>query len=541
MNDFGLWSLAPPAAAITMAIATRRVVVSLLAGVLLAALIEAGGNPVAAGIIAGEDLLWDAVAGADGSSHLRVFAFTLLMGAMVGVIHRTGAMKNAVDAMLPLASDRRSGQLVGWAMGLAIFFDDYANTLLLGNALRPLFDRLRISREKLAYLVDSTAAPVAGLALVSTWVAGEIGYIDEGVSNVQQAAGANCFLTPVDGFALFVASIPYRFYVLFALGLVPLVALLNREFGPMVRAEQDALKNPRAATSEFNAADATGRKSAPWHAAVIPIGIMLATVVILLITTGFRWRTIGRPPSMMEIFGNADSYIALVYGALAGFAAAAATAFAHGFSVREIGRGARSGAFAMLPAMAILWLAWSLSTATNSEHLNTAAYLMSWLDASQPGSLLSHAVVLVPTVVFLLASVVAFCTGTSWGTMAILTPLVMETSFRLLTPDGGPLDPANPIFVGSVGSVLAGAIFGDHCSPISDTTVLSSQSSGCDHIAHVRTQLPYALLAAAAAILFGTLPAGFGVSPLIVLPIGFISLLACLLIFGKRITEPSDS
>lgn len=535
MTDFGAWSLVPPVAAIILAIATRRVVLSLLVGVCLGAFIEAFGNPVDAVVIAGEGLIWNAIAGEDGSNHLRVFAFSLLMGAMVGVIHRIGAMRSAVETLLPLARSRRSAQFVGWCMGMIVFFDDYANTLLLGNALRPLFDRLKISREKLAYLVDSTAAPVAGLALISTWVAGEIGYIDEGLGNVAQAAGDNgAFVESADGMSLFIASIPYRFYVLLALVFVPMVALLNRDFGPMLTAEQRAANQTPEKVADPNH---TNRKTAPWFAAIVPIVVMVSVVIALIFATGYS------PPEdeqtssitiLMNTFGNSDSYIALVYGSLAGLVTAIVFAVCYRFSSGVIMKGIRAGALAMVPALAILWLAWSLSTVTNAEHLKSAEYLKGLLAAAVP-------VWLLPTIVFLLASIVAFCTGTSWGTMAILTPLVIETAWKLLAPTGEPINAADPVFVGSIGSVLAGAIFGDHCSPISDTTVLSSQSSGCDHIAHVRTQLPYALLAAVVAILAGTLPIGFGVSPYLCLPVGLILMLACLLIFGKRVIPTLDS
>lgn len=531
MNEYSWFCLAPPIGAILLAILTRRIVISLLFGVCLGALIETHGDFLAAAPIAGEELIWNAIAGEDGSDHLRVFAFTLLMGAMVGVIHRIGAMRSAVELLLPLARTRRSGQLVGWSMGMIVFFDDYANTLLLGSALKPLFDRLKISREKLAYLVDSTAAPVAGLALISTWVAGEIGYIDEGLSNVAQATGgAEAFTQSADGMSLFIASIPYRFYVLFALALVPTVALLNRDFGPMLSAEERAFSQP---DSESAGAIVGERKGAPWFAAIGPIVVMVLVILGLIIATGYSPPEPGKTTTLTEIFGNSDSYIALVYGSLVGLATALVFAWAYRFPTATIAKGVRGGAMAMVPALAILWLAWSLSTVTNADHLNTANYLKDLLALAIP-------VWLLPTVVFLLASVVAFCTGTSWGTMAILTPLVISTAHQLAAPGGAPLDPANPVFVGSIGSVLAGAIFGDHCSPISDTTVLSSQSSGCDHIAHVDTQLPYAMLAAVVAVVCGTLPVGFGVSPYVVIPVGLVLLLAFLFLFGKRVGAESN-
>lgn len=226
----------PPLVAIGLAIATRRVVASLLAGVFTGALIIAAGNPLVAIARTLETHLWSSLSDSD---HIRVFVFTLLMGAMVGVMQSSGGMEAIVNGVAPLARGRRGGQLTVWLLGLIVFFDDYANSLLLGNTMRPLTDRLRISREKLAYLVDSTAAPVSGLALISTWVAGEIGYIQDGLEGTVIADSANAF-------QLFVSTIPYRFYVLFTLLMVPLVGLLGRDFGAMFIAERNALSNEPA-------------------------------------------------------------------------------------------------------------------------------------------------------------------------------------------------------------------------------------------------------------------------------------------------------
>jgi Na+/H+ antiporter NhaC len=226
-HPYGLLSLLPPLAAITLAIVSRRVVISLLVGVFVGALVLQDWNLPAAIVATCKDHLWPSLANAD---HLRVFTFTLLMGAMVGVIHASGGMHGVVNALSPLARNRRSGQLTTWALGLIVFFDDYSNTLLLGGTMQPLADRLKISRAKLAYLVDSTAAPVAGLALISTWIAVEVGYIDDGFAKLPVGA------VQVDGFGVFIASIPYRFYVLWALALVAIIGATGRDFGPMLAA-----------------------------------------------------------------------------------------------------------------------------------------------------------------------------------------------------------------------------------------------------------------------------------------------------------------
>ena len=229
-HPYGWLSLAPPIVAIVLAIATRQVVLSLVCGIFAGAMIMSGGDPFTAVYHTWETHLWQTFV---DTGKLRVFSFTILMGAMIGVITNSGGMRGLIDIVTPFASNRRRGQLATWLMGLLIFFDDYANTMLIGNTLRPICDRLRISREKLAYLVDSTAAPVAGLAPLSTWVAVEIDYIGSGLTAI-----------PNDGlsaFGLFLSSIPYRFYIWSALILVPITAWLGRDLGPMVAAEQRAV------------------------------------------------------------------------------------------------------------------------------------------------------------------------------------------------------------------------------------------------------------------------------------------------------------
>ncbi|TWT90653.1 Malate-2H(+)/Na(+)-lactate antiporter [Pseudobythopirellula maris] len=545
-HPYGWLSLAPPVVAVLLAIVTRRVLLSLLVGIYAGALVTTGWEPLQAAYDLAETHLWPTFTQPD---KLRLFAFTMTMGATIGLLHASGGMRGLVGLLTPLARGRRSGQLTGWAMGLVVFFDDYANTLLLGGALRPVFDRLKISREKLAYLVDSTAAPVAGVALISTWIAVEIAYVQDGLDNLPGGAGEG-----MNAFGLFAASIPYRFYVLQALAFVPLVAVMGRDFGPMLSAERRAAEEPELPTEgvdEF--ADTTNH----WVYAAIPLAVLLTTIVGLLYATGrSNLAANGEAPSaegwlhLRDVFGAADSGVALMYGSLAGLATAV-------LSVR-LGRLMESdqvraalvrGVLFVLPAVGILWFASSLSRLTSnksvdgqptitayeySDHrLYTGDYLQQTLlgsaDTAEPGGAFA---VLLPTVVFLLASVTAFCTGTSFGTMGLLIPMVIPLAFAVADPTapGG-----DPLFLAALGGVLAGAIFGDHCSPISDTTILSSQASGCDHVAHVRTQLPYAMVTATVAVLLGTLPVGLGVPVWVLLPVQTATLVAVLYFVGKRV------
>ncbi|TVS19090.1 MAG: hypothetical protein EA424_09505 [Planctomycetaceae bacterium] len=533
-HPYGLLSLLPPVAAILLAITTRRVVFSLASGVFLGAWILADGNLWRAIPSVLEDHLWTNLI---DPAHLRVFAFTALMGAMVGVIHRSGGMLGLVGLLSPLARGRRSGQCTAWLLGMVVFFDDYANTLLLGTTLRPLADRLKISREKLAYVVDSTAAPVAGLALISTWVAGEIGFIRAGFAGLESEA------VQVDAFRVFVATIPYRFYVLWCLMLVPLVALLGREIGPMWHAEQRAAASgPPDVESIPNAGprSSTTQASGGWDQAVLPVLVVIAVTGMLLITTGRQALRdeasevtsdvlASAEPTWMDSFAAGDSYLALLYGSLAGLIAALLWGrFRSAMPADDLRIAGLYGARQMLPALVILWLAWTLSGMTDQDELGTAIYLGQILEGRITAPWL-------PTTVFLLASLVAFATGTSWGTMGILMPLVIRIAWQMLEAEGGSVDPYDPLLLATIGSVLAGAIFGDHCSPLSDTTILSSHASGCDHVQHVRTQAPYALLGAGAAILFGTLPVGYGLSPWLMPPLAFAAMAVFLMVFGKRV------
>lgn len=529
-HPYGWTCLLPPLVAIALAIATRRVLASLLAGVFTGAMILASYHPLTAAVDTVRSHLWPSLVDGD---HLRVFGFTLLMGVMVGIVHRGGGMHGIVDRLSPLARTRRGGQITTWALGLIVFFDDYANTLLLGGTMRPLADRLKISREKLAYLVDSTAAPVSGLAIVSTWIAGELGYIEDGYAQLPIEGSS------VDAFGVFMASVPYRFYVLWALAFVPLVGWLNRDFGPMLRAEKRAsTRNDRANQKVNLGTDVELPEAMPrrWHNAAIPIGVAVGLTLVLLWVTGTA-KVEEMPevePTLLNIIGNGNSYQSLLYGSLAGAIAAALWIGAQRLMPpAEMAKAAFRGGRQMSAALFILWFAWSLSTMTGKDHLQTGKYLGSLLE----GNVAVH---WMPSIVFLLAAAVAFSTGTSWGTMGILMPLVISATYDLLAA-GGAADPAtlvnHPILIASIGGVLAGAIFGDHCSPISDTTILSSQASGCDHIAHVRTQLPYALLVGACSVLLGTIPVGFGVSPWIMLPIGIAVLAGILMTCGRNATD----
>ncbi|MCG8651972.1 MAG: hypothetical protein MI861_19180, partial [Pirellulales bacterium] len=548
-HPYGLLSVIPPLAAIVLAIVTRRPVVSLIVGIFCGALVTSGGAPIKAIADTCEVHLWPTLV---DPGKMRVFAFTLLMAAMVGVISRCGGMHGLIQVIAPLARTRRGGQLTTWLLGMVIFFDDYANTILLGGTLRPLCDRLKISREKLAYLVDSTAAPVASLALLSTWIAVEVDYIDEGIS----ATGAG---EDVPAMELFIASIPFRFYPLMALFLVPLVALTGRDFGPMLKKERLRQSTPPEDLEEQQAP--TESVSPRWYNAAAPIALTLGVVVGLLYLTGRDNLEVAgdQPPALRDILGAADPSLALQYGALAGLALIAVMCRVQRLLTgAEILQAAGNGMKVVLPAIAILWCASALSRMTGNRSVNdepsaryeftdhrlyTGDYLASKImpassqDDQTQMSPDATVIKLLPTVVFVLAGILAFSTGTSFGTMGLLMPMAVTLAYDLLSAQGTAVALTHPILLACVASVLSGAVFGDHCSPISDTTILSSQACRCDHISHVVTQIPYALTVGLVSILLGTLPLGWGISVWILLPVQLAVIVGVLWIFGRKVDD----
>lgn len=501
----GWISLIPPLLAIGFALVFRQVIPALFAGIWSGAWIIAGGTD---GAVRG---LLDTVAvyvveAMANPDHVAIIVFSLMIGGMVGIISRGGGMQGVVDHVLRFARNARSGQLATSFLGVAIFFDDYANTLIVGNTMRAITDRLRISREKLAYLVDSTAAPIACLAFVTTWIGYEVGLIGEAVAELQGFdQGA---------YAVFLSALPYNFYPILALFFVFAVVLTGRDFGPMYRAERrarttGAVRSPDAEVAEDDESRALTPKSGVPHRAVnavVPVAVLVVGVMIGLYVTG-------EGETLRAVIGTADAYLALLWGSMAGVGAGFVLVLAQGILALDEALDAwLDGVETMLLAMVILILAWALSDQT--EILHTADYLVSALGTSIPPAL-------VPAAIAVLAALTAFSTGSSWGTMAILMPLVIPLTWSVLELNEMASDPRHlHILYSSVAVVLAGAVWGDHCSPISDTTILSSMASGCDHIAHVRTQLPYALLVGGVALLLGTVPAGYGLPWWVCLPLG---------------------
>ena len=531
----GWLSLLPPLVAIVLALVFREVVISLFAGIWFGALIAAQWNPLTATMISVDRFIVEGLADTD---KISIVVFSLLLGGMVGVIGRSGGTLGLVESMRSLATSARRGQVMGWLAGVIIFFDDYANTLIVGNTMRPVTDRLNISREKLAYIVDSTAAPMAAIAVISTWVGFEISLIGDALrtaasQTADPAAAAQLMQGAQNPFNVFLHSIPYLFYPILALVFVLLVSVTGRDFGPMLKAEQRARRGEGvSAPTARPAVDVTSSYMSPpqgvphrWYNAAIPVLTVIVVALAGIFYTGAQEAPAGA--TLWQIVGGADPFKTLIWASFSGNIVAIALAVAQ--RILKLGEALEAwlnGLRAMLLAIVILVLAWGLGGVT--EALGTGPYLSGLLQDTLPLGLL-------PVIVFITGAAISFATGTSWGTMAILFPVTIPLAVAMgagVDFDGGA---HYSILLGVISSVMAGSIFGDHCSPISDTTIMSSMASGADHIDHVRTQLPYALLAAGVGMAVGDIPTSFGLSPFVSLPIALVLLVVLLRVFGKPI------
>ncbi len=532
-------SLIPPLVAIALALILREVLLSLTIGIFSGLVLMAvqSGDSIAGAFLKIPMAFKQSLVNAD---HISIILFTLMIGAMVSIISKNGGMMALVKKISKRATTARSGQLATWMLGIAIFFDDYANTLVVGNTMRPLTDRLKISREKLAYIVDSTAAPVAAVAFITTWIGAELGYISDGISKIEN--GSELIGS---AYSVFFHSLQYMFYPLLTLFFIFILIWKKRDFGPMLKAERLARSQTETSaelTKVGEVDEVPDNKESVWSA-IVPILVMILGAAAGLISTGlngyddlvgYNWSgELGFFTNLSEIIGRANSYYALLWGAFGGLCVAILiTVIRKILNVRKTMQVAEEGIKSMMPAIIILTLAWTLGAIT--ESLGTAEYLAQLTE----GSLMPQ---FIPTIVFVLSAGIAFSTGTSWGTMSILYPIVLVTTWSICQADGMAVADSLGIFANVVAAVLAGSVLGDHCSPISDTTILSSLSADCDHIQHVKTQMPYALTVGSVSIALGTIPAGFGVPFYITFPIAAFALYLIVSYFGKMVEAESVS
>lgn len=521
-----LWiTILPPLLAIGLALVMKEVLISLFAGLWLGGFIAAGFNAEA--VLLGLFQSFDTymVGAISKSGHPEIILFSMMIGAMVAMISKNGGMRGTVNLFARVANSARNTQLATWMLGIAIFFDDYANTLIVGHTMRPVTDRFKVSREKLAYIVDSTAAPIAAVAFITTWIGAEIGYIQDALVNMPGMKET--------AYGVFLNSLKYAYYPVFTLIFILALILFERDYGEMWKAERKARQG--IATPGFTGND-TSSEIEPkeglrshWLYGLFPVLSLLVTTVVVLINSGLEasgWNNEeGLIGNLQVAIGMADSFKALVWGSGMGLLVAGVLSVAgKKLSIKESGESVLSGFKVMLPAMAILILAWSLASVIGELH--TEQFLISLLpEHFNPFWL--------PVVFFLLSAIVSFSTGSSWGTMAILYPICLQLTWEFCRMQGMPIQELQPILYNSTAVILAGSVLGDHCSPISDTTILSSMASGCDHIAHVRTQMPYALTVGFVAILTGGLFFAIGMPWWLNYLVGIILLVAFVRFYGK--------
>ena len=513
----GWISIVPPLLAILMALLLRNVIPALIAGIWFgaAALISFSPAGIFQGLLNGFQVY--VVRALSNEDHAAIILFSMMIGGMVGIITRNGGMNSIVMLLVSRAKTAIGGQVSVWLMGLMIFFDDYSNTLVVGNTARPLTDHLKISREKLAYIVDSTAAPVVCLALITTWIGYEVGLIDAALSGIPELTEP--------AYTVFLHSIPYSFYPILAIIFVFTVAYTGKDMGPMYAAEVRARNGQVSPINSMDTPAIQGDNLEPKAGvkmrainAFIPIIVLIVSLLAGLYITG-------EGENLTDIIGSANSYVAMLWASLLGAMTAAIMTISQKIlTTHETVDAWFGGVRAMLFAMIVLILAWALSDISMALH--TADYLVSILADSLPAQM-------VPATVFVLSAITAFTTGTSWGTLGILMPLVVPLCWAVMQVNGMATPEHMHILYSAIACNLAGAVWGDHCSPISDTTVLSSMASGCDHIEHVRTQMPYALLVGFVAIIIGTVPGAYGLSPIISILLGGVILIGILNYFGK--------
>ena len=534
-EEFGIFTLIPPIVAILLAFITKNVVISLFIGVLSGGFILnlTGFNVFGALTQAFLDFINRALNSLSDPWNAGIVMQVLVIGGVINLVAKMGGAKAIAEALAKKAKTAKSAQLITWFLGICVFFDDYANSLIVGPIMRPVADKMKISRERLAFIIDATAAPIAGLAIISTWIGLEVSLISEGFESIGVEAS---------GFGVFLQTIPYRFYNILILAFIVITIITLREFGPMRKAEISARKlkdltNEEVAVTSSHMDELEpkeGVKLSIWNA-IVPIGALIISAIVAFYYSGYSSIMAGDDiaikaivtnsplsfKAILEVFAASDASIALLQSALFSTVVAIVMAvWKKIFTISEAIEVWIDGMKGLIITAVILILAWSLGSVI--KELGAAEYLVEALNGAIPAFLL-------PSLIFILGAIISFSTGSAYGTMSILMPLAIPLAYKI--------NPEMSFVIVSTSAVLTGAIFGDHCSPISDTTILSSMGAGCSHIDHVKTQMWYALFVAAITILFGYIPAGFGLPIYIVLPMSCVALFIGVMIFGKKVEE----
>ncbi|MCR2122281.1 Na+/H+ antiporter NhaC family protein [Campylobacter upsaliensis] len=549
---YGFITLLPPFIAIILAFITKDVILSLFMGVLSGTfLLSLASNIFFVDTIAliniydtlvesFSKIISYVLKSTSDPVNAGIILQILCIGGLVALITKMGGAKAIALQFAKRAKTAISVQLNTWFIGLLIFFDDYANLLIVGPIMRPLADKFKISREKFAFIIDSTAAPVAGIAIISTWIGLEVSLIKN--------AYASIGIDNISAFGIFVETIPYRFYNIFMLFFVALTAIMGREFGSMyaaqIRAKTTGQIAPVSKSAALDTAELEDQFLAPKDGikirafdAIIPVMTLIILAILGFYFNGFSVlegeelaNAKANPLSfetLRSAFGSADSSIVLFQAAL--FAAIVAIFIGvrrRIFNIKEAIETWIYGWKTMIFTIVLLLLAWSLSSIV--KDLGTSTFITHLLADKLPEFIL-------PATIFAFASLISFAIGTSYGTMGVLMPLAVPLAFEVAKLNGLEGEALHHYMVLNISCVLTGAIFGNHCSPISDNVILSSMSAKCDHMEHVRTQIPYALFICAISLFTGYIPTALGLSVWLVLPLNFILIALLLRIIGKKV------
>ena len=534
---YGVLTLIPPVAAIVLAFITKDVILSLFLGVLSGTFLigMVDQNIAASALFAFTDLCSRMVKSMADTWNAGILLQVMCIGGLIALVTKSGGTKALALWLSKHADTPVLGQIYTWLMGIVIFFDDYANALIVGPIMRPLMDKFKISRAKFAFIIDATAAPITGIAVISTWVGVEISAIKEAYSQIG--------IENINAFTVFVETIPYRFYNIFMIFFVVATAVMSREFGSMYRAEI-ASRGGKSGAADFKIKNLEDQIFVPKEGvalrklnAIIPLGAMIVLSVIGFYLNGYSslegeaLEAVKAAPlsftSIRTAFSAADASVVLFQSALFSSIIAVVLGIAQKiYGVKEAIEVWVGGWKSMLNTVIILLFAWSLSSVI--KELGTSRYLVELLSDATPRFALA-------IVIFVLSSFISFSTGTSFGTMGIVTPLAVPLAHAVGQKYGLSGEEFHVFMCVNVSAVLTGAIFGDHCSPISDTTILSSMGAGCDHIEHVSTQMTYALVVCGISIVCGYLPAGFGLSVWGCLILGIAAIILLLRVVGKRV------
>ncbi len=491
-----IWALIPPVIAIVLALITKEVYSSLIIGIVAGGFIFAGGNFETAI----NHVLFDGfVASLSDSYNMGIIVFLVLLGMLVSLMNKAGGSAAFGRWASKHIKSRVGAQLATILLGCLIFVDDYFNCLTVGSVMRPVCDEKKVSRAKLAYLIDATAAPICIIAPISSWAAAVAGFA--------RGAGAE------SGISLFIQAIPYNFYAIFTILMMVILAVAKFDYGPMKLHERNAIEKGDLFTSgdRVETSEEISNSKGKVIDLVLPVIVLIIACVFGMIYSGEFFSG----ESFIDAFSNSDASVGLVIGsAIAIVFAVVYLLLRRVISFKDAMASLPDGFKAMVPAILILTCAWTLKAMTDS--LGAKIYISQLVEGSA-GAFQA----LLPAIIFLIAVGLSFATGTSWGTFGILIPIVLSV-----------FEATNPLTIIAISACMAGAVCGDHCSPISDTTIMASAGSQSNHINHVSTQLPYALTVAG--ISFVTyIIAGFVKSAVIVLPIGAVMTVVTLLVLKK--------